>query len=147
LGYGAPYAGGGGPAGGGGYGSYEFNDLENQIIDKTAARAKLWGIFSTTLGVLQLFGSCGAIASPMMAGYFPAGVIAIIIGVTFIGVSNSLKMVVQTQGNDVGHMMQALQKMGSAFLVQIVCTVIGFVLAVTIFFIVAFVLVAAVAAS
>jgi hypothetical protein len=132
---------------GGGYGSYEFNDVENQIIDKTAARAKLWGIISTTLGVLQLFGSCGAIASPMMASYFPAGVIAIIIGVTFIGVSNSLKMVVQTQGNDVGHMMQALQKMGSAFLVQIVCAVIGFVLAVTIFVIVAFVLVAAVASS
>jgi hypothetical protein len=132
---------------GGGYGSYEFNDVENQIIDKTAARAKLWGIISTTLGVLQVFGSCGAIASPSMASYFPLGVIAIIIGITFIGVSNSLKMVVQTQGNDIAHMMQALQKMGSAFLVQIVCAVIGFVLAVTIFMIAAFVLVAAAASS
>lgn len=142
--YGAPQMGG---AMGGSYGNYEFNDMENSIIDKTAGRAKLWGIISTTLGALQCLASCGAVASPGMASYLPAGIIAIVIGVTFIGVGNSLKMVVQTQGNDLMHMMQALQKMGSAFMIQIVCAIIGFVLAILIFMLAAFVLVAAAASQ
>ena len=78
-------------------------------------------------------------------GELPA--VAIVIGVTFMGVGSSLKMVVQTQGNDLMHMMQALQKMGSAFMVQIVCAIIGFVLAVLIFMLAAFVLVAAAASQ
>jgi len=131
----------------GSFGNYEFNDMENSIIDKTASRAKLWGIISTVLGGLQCLASCGAVANAGMASYLPAGIIAIVIGVTFMGVGNSLKMVVQTQGNDLMHMMQALQKMGSAFMVQIICAIIGFVLAVLIFMLAAFVLVAAAASS
>jgi hypothetical protein len=143
-----PYAAGGAPGQmGGSYGNYEFNDMENSVIDKTAGRAKLWGIISTTIGALQCLASCGAVANPGMASYLPSGIIAIVIGVTFIGVGNSLKMVVQTQGNDLMHMMQALQKMGSAFMIQIVCAIIGFVLAVLIFMLAAFVLVAAAASS
>lgn len=144
-----PYGAPGGAPGmmSGSYGNYEFNDMENQIIDKTAGRAKLWGIISTTIGALQVLASCGAVANAGMASYLPSGIIAIVIGVTFMGVGNSLKMVVQTQGNDLMHMMQALQKMGSAFMVQIVCAIVGFVLAVLIFMLAAFVLVAAAASS
>jgi hypothetical protein len=146
--YGAPAAMPGMMGGGGGaYGQYEFNDMENSVIDKTAGRAKLWGIISTTVGALQVLGSCGAVANPGWAMYLPAGIVAIVVGVTFMGVGNSLKNVVQTQGNDVMHMMQALEKMGSAFMIQIVCAIVGFVLAVLVAFLVAFVLVAAVASS
>ncbi|CAN5924355.1 hypothetical protein BH11MYX4_BH11MYX4_00420 [soil metagenome] len=129
------------------YGSYEFNDTENAIIDKAASRAKLWGIISTTIGGLQCLASCGAIASPGLATNLPTGIVAIVVGITFMGVGNSLKMVVQTQGNDLMHMMQALDKMGSAFMVQIVCAIIGFVLTVLAFLLVAFIFVAAAASS
>jgi hypothetical protein len=129
------------------YGTYEFNDTENSVIDKAASRAKLWGIISIVVGVLQCFASCGALAKPDMATYFPTGIIAIIVGVTFLGVGNSLKAVVQTQGNDIAHMMQALQKMSSAFTVQIVCAILGFLLAILVFMLAAFVLVAAAATS
>jgi hypothetical protein len=132
---------------GGSYGSYEFNELENSTIDKTAGRAKLWGIISTTIGALQCLASCGAVASPGMATYLPTGIVAIVVGISFLGVGNSLKQVVSTQGNDLMHMMQALEKMGGAFMVQIICAIIGFVLAVLVFMIAAFVLVAAAAAS
>lgn len=136
----------GGPAMGG-YGNYEFNDAENQVIDKCAGKAKLWGIISTTIGGLQVLGSCGAIGSPNLITWLPQGIIAIVVGVTFIGVGNSLKSVVQTQGNDLMHMMQALQKMSTAFTVEIVCTIIAFVLAVLGFILFAFILVAAAATS
>jgi hypothetical protein len=144
--YGAPQGGMPGMMSGS-YGNYEFNDMENAIIDKTAGRAKLWGIISTVVGACQVLLSCGSFANPSFASNLPAGIIAIVVGVTFLGVGSSLKMVVQTQGNDVMHMMQALQKMSSAFMVQIVCAIIAFVLMALIFLLVAFVLVAAAVSS
>jgi len=128
------------------YGNYEFNEYENSIIEKTADRAKLWGIISTTIGALQVLGSCGMFASPSLATYLPAGIVAIVVGVTFIGAGNSLKAVVTTQGNDLMHLMQAMQKMSSAFIIEIVCAIVGFVLAVIGILLVMFVFVA-VAAS
>lgn len=124
------------------YGSYEFNDYENSVIDKTAARAKLWGIISTTIGALQIMGSCGMFASPTLATYLPTGIVAIVVGVTFIGAGNSLKAVVTTQGNDMMHLMQAFQKMSTAFIIEIICSVVGFVLAVIGILLVMFVFVA-----
>ncbi|AKU96875.1 hypothetical protein AKJ09_03539 [Labilithrix luteola] len=111
-----------------GFGHYEFNTLENSIIDKTARRAKLWGTISLVVGVLQVMSSCGALANPSFAAQFPSGVIAIVVGIVFMGVGTSLKNVVQTQGNDIPYMMQALEKLGNALLVQIVCTIVGVVL-------------------
>jgi hypothetical protein len=124
------------------YGNYEFNEYENSVIDKTASRAKLWGIISTTIGGLQILGSCGMVASPSLATYLPAGIVAIVVGVTFIGAGNSLKAVVTTQGNDMMHMMQAMQKMSSAFIIEIICAIVGFVLAVIGILLVMFVFVA-----
>ncbi len=127
------------------YGNYEFNEYENSIIDKTASRAKLWGIISTTIGGLELLGSCGMFASPALATYLPAGIVAIVVGVTFIGAGNSLKAVVTTQGNDMMHMMQAMQKMSTAFIIEIICALVGFALAVIGIVLVMFVFVAAAA--
>ena len=45
----------------------------------------------------------------------------------FIGVAGSLKAVVVTEGNDIDHMMAALQKLGNAFLIQVVVTVVAVV--------------------
>jgi hypothetical protein len=130
-----PYAAPGAAPGMGGmgmqYGNYEFNELENGIIEKTASRAKLWGWISTVLGALQLLGgSCGAIANVQMAFYVPYGIVMLIVGITFIGVGNSLRSVVDTQGNDIAHMMQALQKLGSAFLIQTITYIATILLAV-----------------
>ncbi|HVH45424.1 MAG TPA: hypothetical protein VM925_23885, partial [Labilithrix sp.] len=85
---------------------------------------------STTIGALQIMGSCGMFASPTLATYLPAGIVAIVVGVTFIGAGNSLRAVVSTQGNDLMHLMQAMQKMSTAFIIEIICAVVGFVLAV-----------------
>lgn len=133
---------------GGARGSYEFNETENAIIDKAASRAKLWGIISIVIGALQCISSCGAVIPNNLglATNLPAGIVAIVVGITFMGVGNSLKMVVQTQGNDLAHMMQALDKMSGAFMVQIVCAILGFVLTLIAFLILAFVAIA-VAAS
>ena len=128
--YGAPPGGamGGGAMGPGAYGTYEFNDMENAIIEKTASRAKLWGIISIVIGALECMSSCGAFASAEYAKNLPVGIVGIVVGISFLGVGNSLKQVVQTQGNDSMHMMQALQKMSGAFMIQIICAIVGFAL-------------------
>jgi hypothetical protein len=128
------------------YGNYEFNEYENSVIDKAAGRAKLWGIISIVLGALQIIGSCGMFASPQLASYLPAGIVGIVVGVTFMGLGNSLKAVVTTQGNDLMHLMQAMQKMSTAFIIQIICAIVGFVLAALALVLIMFVFVA-VAAS
>ena len=143
AGFGAPP----GMLGGGAYGSYEFNDTENSVIDRAASRVKLWGIISTTICALQCFSSCGAVANPTFAANLPTGIVAIVVGISFMGVGNSLKSVVQTKGNDLMHMMQALDKMSGAFMVQIMCAIVGFVLTLAFIMIVAFVLVAVAATS
>ncbi len=112
----------------GSFGNYEFNEMENQIIDKTASRAKLWGIISIVVGSLNIMSSCGGFAKADMFLNGPTGIVGIIVGIAFLGVGNSLKQVVQTQGSDLMHLMQALQKMSGAFMVQIVCTIVGWVL-------------------
>ena len=129
-----------------GYGTYEFNDYENSVIAKTAGRAKLWGIISIVVGVVQILSSCGMFAKADLAANLPVGIVGIVVGVTFLGAANALNQVVTTQGNDMMYMMQALEKLSSAFIIQIICLVIGVILAAIILAIALFVLVA-VAAS
>jgi hypothetical protein len=107
------------------YGNYEFTEAENAIIDKTASRAKTWGIISIVIGSLQLLASLGSVFNKSLLGQAPGGIVALVVGITFLGAGTSLKSVVQTQGNDIPHMMMALQKLGSAFFVQIIATILG----------------------
>jgi hypothetical protein len=64
-----------------------------------------------------------------------------------VSVGNSLSSVVQTQGNDVEHMMQAMQKLGTAFLTQIIVLIVQVVLYMILALIVFLVLAATFAAS
>ncbi len=114
--------------GGYGYGQYEFNDLENGIIAKTAGRTRLWGIISVIIGALYTLSGMLFFLNPGLIAYLVIGIVGIVVGVTLLGVAKSLSAVVNTQGNDIEHMMQAMQKLGSAFLIQAVTTIIGVVL-------------------
>jgi hypothetical protein len=131
-GYGQPQPGFGAPGMGGyggGYGNYEFNDLENGIIGKAAGRARTWGIISIVIGALYTLSGIFFFLAPTLLINLATGIVGIIVGVTFLGAGNSLRTVVDTQGNDMQHMMQAMEKLASAFMVQIVMAIVGFVLA------------------
>ena len=154
AGYGQPPPGPGGfgapaPMGypGGGFGTYEFNELENGIIGKTAGRAHTWGIISIVVDALNTLVGFLFIVSPSLLVNLVTGIVSIVVGVTFLGAGNSLQNVVQTQGNDMEHMMQAMQKMSSAFMVQIITTIVGFILGAIVMVIAIFVLAAVAATS
>ncbi len=117
-----------GPMMGYGFGNYEFNDYENQIIGTTAGRARTWGIISIVVGALNTLIGFLFFLSPSLLVNLVSGIISIIIGVVFLGVGGSLASVVSTQGNDIEHMMRAMQKLSSAFMIQIVTTIVGAIL-------------------
>lgn len=131
----------------GGFGNYEFNDQENAIIAKAAGRARLWGIISIVIGALYTISGFFFFLSPGLLTNFASGIKDIIVGVVFLGVAGSLTSVVQTQGNDVQHMMQALDKLSTSLMVQIIVTIVGVILGALLMMVAALVFVAAAAAG
>lgn len=131
-------------------GSYEFSDIENSVIQKTATRTKIWGVISMLTGALAaaglgvlllawntLEGFIQQSGEQMMSmsvlyGAFavlvPLSLVHIIIGVFYIGSSSSLALVAQTEGNDVELLMTALDRLANAFRVEVIVTVISAVI-------------------
>lgn len=114
-GYGGPPSYGGGGYGGGGR-QYEFSDAENSVIASCAFWAKLLGIFEIVTGAAALL-NCNIVTFG----------INLFIGIFLIGGASALTAVVNTQGNDIGNMMTALQKLGSAFKTRVIVTIIAVV--------------------
>lgn len=108
---------------------YEFTDVENTTIASTGTRARVWavlaivsGAFSTLVGVLTLSkGSFMALLNLV------SGPVSLVMGITILGVAAAFKSIVDTKGNDVGHMMAALKKLNTAYTIQIVAMGVGFI--------------------
>jgi hypothetical protein len=108
---------------------YEFSEGENITIARAARLGLAWGIVSIVVGSLaSLVGLVTLAQSPLGLIQLLSGGTSIAIGIIFIGVARSLREVVDTEGNDVDHVMAALHKLGTAFLIQIILTGVAFVL-------------------
>ena len=102
-------------------GQYEFGAPENEVIARTASRAGTWGSVSLVLGLLQMLAGFTQLNQPGTAlGSILGGAVAIVIGVIFRKVGDSFKRVVDTRGDDIGNLMEALRGLSSAFQTQIV---------------------------
>ncbi len=114
-------------------GHYEFNETENATIADAGARAKLWGVASFITGALALVGLIVAllfkdelIQHGLESNYITIFVVTLVpvvlthlvISMLYIGAGKSLQAVVHTQGNDIEHLMQSINKLGTAFLVE-----------------------------
>lgn len=102
------------PMGQGMSGGVEFGAGENKVMEETAKWAKGVGFIQFVQAMLQLanFSVFSLIAIPVYC----------CIGLGFTKGGSSLQAVSRTQGNDVPHLMTALDQFGSAFLIRIVCT-------------------------
>lgn len=100
--------------------NYEFSSSENLTIERTARFARAFGVISAILGVLaSLDVVLSMAANSARAAELPQSLAAIIVGVIFVRVAAALQLVVNTEGNDVQHMMEAVKKLGDAFLIQL----------------------------
>lgn len=122
-------------------GGYEFDAIESQTIEKIGSRTRTWGIISLVVAIAGTIGVVAMLAlADALKGEVPAMVINGIVGlmvpvmivhfaiaVLYIGSGSALLRVVHTQGNDVDHLLVGLAKMGTAFKVEFIVTIIAFV--------------------
>jgi hypothetical protein len=124
---------------------YEFNEMENTVISGTARYARIWGILSIVAGalVLALGGIVMAVGAGVMsalgdkAGYV-LGAIGIVLvptafvyfagGILYLRSGGALRNVVETQGNDIALLMDALRSMRLAFMIEAITTMVALVL-------------------
>ena len=137
--YGAPAASGGG-------GGYEFSSEQDAKI----ARLGNLLLFS---GILQILWGLGQGTTSWVFGVgqwlynAPISLALIIIGIMFCLSGVSFKKIRDTQGNDIGHLMEAVGKLSAAAIIQIAGFIIAMLLGIVILLLIFVVGVIAVAAS
>lgn len=118
------------PAGG----AYEFSQVENATIGRLASRAKTWGICSIVIGlILMVLGVVVMIAAPAEVGLPVGGVLSVaalqpvVSGGFYMAAGGAFKNVVDSQGNDVPHMMDAMKKLTNAMRVESIVALLAIV--------------------
>ena len=147
AGYGPPHAGYGATAGG----TYEFTDGENLTITDVARWARLWGIISLVSGALTLVAgivviamggviaaatarsgaqglSTSALIAALGVALVPAAIVSIVGGVFYLRAGTALRSVVDTQGNDIELLTNAVSSLTLAFKIEAITMAAGFVI-------------------
>ncbi len=106
---------------------YEFTPAQNKTIERTATWATLvaW-ILMGSAGFMALGAVLTGEASAI--GALIAAAIYFIIGLNFRDAAASMRAVADTAGNDIEHLMIALDKLGSALKVMGILFLVGVVL-------------------
>lgn len=97
---------------------YEFSTEHNTLFTNLASKLRTVGITFIVLGVLQSFlalinaGTFGIITG--VAG----GVLFAVIGVLMVNAASSFKLIVDTEGQDIDNLIQALRSLLSMYTVQ-----------------------------
>ena len=104
-----PPAGFGGAPGYGGMPQYEFSPLENQTIANAAKWTKFLSIILFVQAAFQLLNQ------QWFNALFPAGM-----GYLFLTGSQAFESVVNSAGNDMNHMMTAINKITTVFTIRVV---------------------------
>ena len=110
-----------------GAGAHEFGPYENEVIGKAGRWIGYWSWIAIVSGIAMMVG--GIFAEGDLLGGLIMGTVYLFIGIYFRGSASAMKEVVETAGNDVQHLMTALDKLGSAFKVMVLLVFIGVILA------------------
>ena len=107
----------------GGQPGYEFSQVENMTVAACGKGATILAIVLFVLAAGAVLSVCADPLSGMVTL-----VERIVGGVFLLTAAQALKLVTQTQGNDIAHMMGALGKLRNMFLVRLIATGIGLIL-------------------
>lgn len=95
--------------------SYEFTQEQNGLITKLASMMRIVGILFLISGVLTA-----------LLGLSPLNIVALlqgaalgVIGYSLINAAGSFKKIVDTEGNDIGNLMNAIQQLYNACAIQL----------------------------
>jgi hypothetical protein len=118
--------------------TYEFTPAEEAKIAKLAWRVRVWGWVALCFGILGIsafalvwFVLAGS--SSLHAGFLATSFVAMapvllvnaVIAFLYIGAGKALRLVVDTQHEDVHHLVDGLARVGSAFRIETILGSIG----------------------
>jgi len=109
-------------------GTYEFSRAENDVITTTSRWIRIFGWLQIVCGAITLI--MGLITLPAGVATLVGGGLYFLIGWYLKGAGDSLKAVVNTTGDDLAHLMSALEKLGLAFKIVVIMTLVGLVIVV-----------------
>jgi len=103
---------------------YEFDSRQNGILQKAATWTSLFAwIMMISAAIMAVGGLLSGEAGSIVA--LIGAAIYFTIGLTFRDAASAMTAVVETAGNDMEHLMTALDKLGSAFKVMAIVFLIG----------------------
>lgn len=121
---------------------YEFSQAEDAVIRRLGGRARLYGVMSIVIGLLMMAAGLvvivvvpGSLGVPVGAVVAVAALQPIVSGGFYAAAGGAFGKVVDTQGNDIPHMMGAITKLTHAVrveaIVALVATIAGLVIGFT----------------
>jgi hypothetical protein len=99
---------------------YEFTTKENLTLSQAAHWARVLGAINVLTGITQLSNGFAGLVN--MAIY-------LVIGMALWNGGGALKRVVDTQGDDISHMMDAMTNLARVFTIRLAMIALGLVLA------------------
>ncbi|MBL8717197.1 MAG: hypothetical protein JNL79_14520 [Myxococcales bacterium] len=123
-------------------GGYEFNQTEDAVIGRLGGRARVYGVMSIVIGLLMMAAGVvvivvlpGPLGLPVGAAVAVAALQPIVSGGFYAAAGSAFKQVVDTQGNDIPHVLGAVTKLTHAVrveaIVAILATIAGLVIGFT----------------
>jgi hypothetical protein len=106
---------------------YEFTPAQDEIIASMARWTGIFSWFALISGTLMAF--AGLLQLPAGALNVVGGSVYLFIGMWFRGAAKSLRKVVDTEGDDIAHLMSALENLRSAFMAMVVIVGVGILIA------------------
>jgi hypothetical protein len=91
---------------------YEFSSSQNVIIQGAAKNVKFVGTATVILGVMSGLGILSGDVGALITGLF-----YVVVGVMTRNVGQSLQAIVDLEGNDISHMMEAMSSLSSVYAV------------------------------
>jgi len=92
---------------------YEFSEQENEHFSKLASGMKFVGIAALVLGAISMIAG--------FSGEYTAvvnGILYLFIGYLTMTAARPVQMIVDTEGNDIDHLMTAIQELGKLYKLQ-----------------------------
>lgn len=109
---------------------YEFSPEQNSILLDLANKMKFVGIFEIVLGAIYVLTAFGG-----MIQNIGSGIVQVLLGYLTLNASKFFLNIVQTEGNDITHLMSAMLELKKLYSIQfwmniilIVFVVIGLIL-------------------
>ena len=106
--------------------TYEFGARENAIISGAARWILIFAWFEILAGLMAV--AAGILTMPAGVVNLAVGALFIVLGFWFRGTAHSFSTVVGTEGNDIAHLMDAIENLGSAFMAMVVFTAVALIL-------------------